>query len=168
MADYRCLLPIQLKDFKLVALLDTGNTWKSAISKELATKLGVVMDRLIPPEPGFRLATADQTADLKVLGQLPGPLIFRAGEGRYRVRPVVIEGLNGHMNLSGPWMAHQDWTLRPKRGQAFDASGKLLPLRSFQGQEAINSFTPLRPSVRLRHEARVAEEVVVPRAQLRS
>jgi hypothetical protein len=98
-------LPIRIGEVSCAALLDSGNVWRSVISENFLTKLG--LDRAhLRPIPHKSVGTAKTNSNLIILGELIKPLYINiAGlNTKMKIRPVVLEGLAMNINLSGPWM----------------------------------------------------------------
>ena len=100
---YKCLLPVILQRKKgsepvpTMGLVDSGNCWRTAISPEVAERLGYKEPDFEPIQDNVKLCTADETQALTVLGQLPQAIRFTTKEGKmaWRLKPVVIRGLAG-------------------------------------------------------------------------
>jgi len=127
-AEYCRYLPVKVRGITESALVDSGNLWRCCISPEFLYRLGLGRHDL-QPIAVKTLTTAKTGGNMKVLGELRQPLHFALGglATKYKIRPVVIEGLSMAMNLSGPFMkAHginQEHTTDSLRVQ-----GKRIPL----------------------------------------
>ena len=122
---------------KTKALLDSGNTFESAISLSFAKKLGIKDNELVPLAKRIQLATAEPGGKLKILGKTPTELQFRAGPRNFRFHPIVLEHLNGDINISGPTMSTLRWTWSPSDGAVLDELGNKLKLEAYQEEDKI-------------------------------
>ncbi len=97
--------PVRVNGRFCKALVDSGNLWRTCISPDFLKELGGDKSQLQPLSV-TTLGTAKQGANLKVLGETKAPVKVRFGaqEQTFKVKPVVIEGLNMKMNLSGPFL----------------------------------------------------------------
>ena len=97
-------LDLRLDGTKVRAMVDSGNTWRSAISIDLCRQLGYREDQLIPL-PDAKVGTANKEANLALLGEIPTAfnLTIDSVAGRtFPFRPIVIGNLSMAANLSGP------------------------------------------------------------------
>ena len=104
-------LGIRLDGHGTRAMVDSGNTWRSAISMALCKDLGVSRDQLIPLASA-KVGTASKGVNLRVAGELPSGvnLTIDSVPGRtFPFRPVVIDNLAMEANLSGPWLKRHGW-----------------------------------------------------------
>ncbi len=109
--DYKHYLPITIKGHKCRAIIDSGNRWRSVISEEFATKIGISTSQIRPIEGRPVVATAQKGSEITILGELRQPLdmtIVHTGK-RYRFRPAVVRGLAAAVNISGPWLKTKKW-----------------------------------------------------------
>ena len=137
---YKCLLPLHLRRRKgtepisVLGLIDSGNCWRTAISPQLAQQLGYSQEQYQPLEEDVKLCTADENQSLRVLGELPKPIRFTTQQGQmsWALRPVVIQGLAGGLNIGGPLMATMGWSLDVGRSEVITEGGQRLALRPSQ------------------------------------
>ena len=101
-------VPVNIQGCSELALLDTGNTYRSAISEEFFWLLGFGPQDLRPLRVSVQTAQAGST--LQVLGEPLEPLWLNFSDIDlfFSFSPVVIRNLAMHVNVSGPFMAkHQ-------------------------------------------------------------
>ena len=91
-------------------MLDSGNTWRSAISRRLCRRLGIDVKTLLPL-PNSKLGTAKEGDHLVILGEVPRAikLQVRGTGSTFSFRPIVIDHLAMDVNLSGPWLKQNRW-----------------------------------------------------------
>ena len=113
------------------ALVDTGNCWRTAIAPELAEALGFPRSSLKALEEPVRLCTADEAQPLTVLGEVPADIRFKALEAgvSFTLRPVVIKGLAGGVNLGGPLLNVLGWSVDAEKSVVRTTDGVELGLR---------------------------------------
>jgi len=74
------------------ALLDSGNEWGSAISEDLAERLGFQMTSLAQSEEKA-VGTAKAGAQLQILGEFPRPISFsfvdKPALGEFKIQPAL-------------------------------------------------------------------------------
>ncbi len=130
---------IQLNKIPFLALVDSGNLWRNAVSESVAKKLGFRREDLRSLEV-TRIATAKQNATLKVLGELPHDVTLLLGTHQtpIRTKPIVIEGLSMDVNLSGPFLQNQRIDLLNTRG-CLRWKGREVGLRTAQGSLLVSS-----------------------------
>ena len=106
--EYRPLVKCSLGDLSLYGLVDTGNSTMNAISSQLAKLLFGNDLSLALEHISTKIGTAKKGVNLKVLGRCKEPLNFQFnGVSRiFKTRPIVIEGLNTALNISGPFLHH--------------------------------------------------------------
>jgi len=128
-SQYSCRLPVTLDGVKVSATIDTGNTWRSAISDSLARRLGYDLQSLHPIlESDIETAGAD--TKLSILGETPEPVFMRVRQLSAEIQPIVVKDLAADFNISGPMCALLGWTVEPAKGQIVCKSGfafKLYP-----------------------------------------
>ena len=129
-AEYKTFLPCTIEDTVTVGMCDTGNTFHSVISEDLASAVGVNLDDLRQVSGKETVGTASEGEELTVLGQVRKRLVMKlsANTRPIYIRPMVVQGLSMALNLSGPWMARHAMTIDPGRSLRYD--GKKLPLIS--------------------------------------
>ena len=87
-------------------MIDSGNLWRCAISKDLMAAMGLSPSDL-KPIPGLtQIGTAKEGASLGVLGLVKQPLRlkFNGNDTFFSCQPVVLEGLSMPFNISGPFL----------------------------------------------------------------
>ena len=91
-------------------MVDSGNTWRSAISRRLCDQLGVRTGDLLPLLQA-KLGTARKGAELTILGELPTSIELQVSgsPSTFPFRPIVVDRLAMDINLSGPWMKRHNW-----------------------------------------------------------
>ena len=90
-----------------VALIDSGNTWRTVISPEFAIKLGINLKTdLRPIRPSCTIGTAKSGQNLNILGETKTKLHLSFGNSvtKFQLRPVVVENLSMSINISGPFL----------------------------------------------------------------
>ena len=109
-ATYCHYLPVRIGGVSCRALVDSGNTWRTVISFDLAVTMGL-KKRDLKPLPGPPVETASEGVNLEVMGvpkralELEVPYLGRS----FRCRPAVVKGLSMPANLSGPWLKMHGW-----------------------------------------------------------
>ena len=121
-STYKCHVPVLLAGHRVNAYLDSGNNWRSAISLEAAKKIGLDMESLLPIG-NLRVHTAQEGAYLKVLGEAPKPLALKVRDNVFSLQPMVVDGLQADLNLSGPLMKLLGWTVDFAKGRISDCRG---------------------------------------------
>jgi transposase InsO family protein len=134
-------LPVTVNGVVTPALVDSGNNWRCAISKQYADRLGLKPDDITPVDSG-RISTAKGGSYLEVLGCPKKPLSLRTtvSDTAWSFLPVIIEGFAMDINLSGPWMKKHQWDHIISR-DCLRIQGKDVPLcRPDSGEEAPGSL----------------------------
>ena len=92
------------------ALIDSGNVFRSALSKEAYIGLGGCVADL-KKATASEVTTAAKGATLRVLGEPRQPLQLEVPQlkASFAFRPVIIEGLTMPCNISGPCMKEMKW-----------------------------------------------------------
>ena len=96
---------VKIQDIAGAALIDSGNTWKSAISEEFADRLGIEKkDLKAIPVQGLKTAAGEE--GLQVLGETKHHLYISLDTmtSKLKFKPAVIRGLSMHVNISGPFL----------------------------------------------------------------
>lgn len=112
-----------------LAMVDSGNLWRTIISPAFLRKLGYTLGDLRPVPGLTRLGTAKKGATLGILGQLKHNLAvrFEVDGTIFKVCPVVVEGLTMDMNLSGPFLKmHRIDQIHSQ--DSLKIQGRLIPL----------------------------------------
>jgi hypothetical protein len=109
--QYHRYLPIKVNGRRAAALVDSGNIWRSAISRQFFESLGLTTGQDLVPMKVKTIGTAKKGAYLKLLGQSKKSLQLCTEDSDtvWSFRPVVIEGLAMEVNLSGPWLKQHRW-----------------------------------------------------------
>ena len=97
--------PVSLGPLRPSALIDSGNTARTAMCYDSFLRLGLNSNDL-QPLPELRIATAKTQEELSVMGQTRHKLHLHFGNipVRFAVRPVVIRDLSMPLNISGPFL----------------------------------------------------------------
>jgi hypothetical protein len=98
-------LPIRINNYTCSALVDSGNVWRNAISKDFALNQMKLTEADIRPLSTKTIGTAQDRASMRVLGEFIRPLPLQLGgiSTCLKTRPVVVEGLSMPFNLAGPF-----------------------------------------------------------------
>ena len=93
-----------------MSTLDSGNTWKSAISEETMHILGFNHNDLISVT-GVTLGTAHAHTKLEVMGILQGKIMLTVGNNKeeFAFNPIVIKNLSMAVNISKQFMVENEW-----------------------------------------------------------
>jgi hypothetical protein len=88
------------------ALVDSGNIWPNAISKDFAINHMKLTEAAIRPLSTKTIGTAKDGASMRVLGEVTRPLPLQLGgiSTCLKTRPVVVESLSMPFNLAGPFL----------------------------------------------------------------
>jgi hypothetical protein len=99
-------LPIRINNYTCSTLVDSGNIWRNAISKDFALNHMKLTEADIRPLSTKTIGTAKDGASMRVLGEVTRPLPLQLGgiSTCLKTRPVVVEGLSMPFNLSGPFL----------------------------------------------------------------
>jgi len=129
-------------------LIDSGNEWRSVISKECAERIGPLSD--LEPTKYDQVSTAKEGEGMRVLGQYKDDLqlIFPDAKPPFSLpfRPVVLEGLSMDVNLSGPFLSLHGVQHDMKQGK-LQIGQKVIPLYSqteYAGQVMKGSAAEIR------------------------
>ena len=130
--DFYCkYVAIRVNDISGVALVDSGNTWRTVISPAFATQLGINLTTDLRPLSISRIGTAKQGSSMQVLGETSRHIHIMLGDcpTKFKIRPVVVQGLSMPMNLSGPFLKrHNIDQLHSQNSLCLQ--GRLIPLLS--------------------------------------
>ena len=104
-ADYSAYVPVKLGNLTTAAFVDSGNTFANVISPETMTALGISTAQL-EPVPQLSVGTAAAVKRMKILGQAPR-IDLQLGQhpAKFRIRPLVLQGLVHPVNICGPFLA---------------------------------------------------------------
>ena len=101
---YSACVPVRLGKLRINAFVDSGNTFANVISPQTMAALGIQVSQL-EPVPQLSVGTAAAGRQMKVLGQAPRiELQFGQLPTRFRIRPLVLQGLVHPLNLCGPFL----------------------------------------------------------------
>ena len=82
--------------------VDSGNTFANVISPQTMSALGIETSQL---EPVPQLSVVAPGKKMRVLGQAPRlELQFGQHPAKFRIRPLVLQGLVNPLNLCGPFL----------------------------------------------------------------
>ena len=103
--DYSAYVPVRLGSLTTAAFIDSGNTFANVISPQTMVALGISPSQL-EPVPQLSVGTAAAGKRMKVLGQAPR-IDLQLGEhpAKFRIRPLVLQGLVHPVNICGPFLA---------------------------------------------------------------
>ena len=112
-------------------MIDSGNTWRSAISLDTLQRIGLSRKDVSPlPANLTKVGTADKDSSLHVLGEVKTPLqlsIPGRDETVYDFCPIVIDKLAMDVNISGPWLKSHNWDQIHSKN-ALEINGRLVML----------------------------------------
>ena len=101
---YSAYVPVRLGKLEVNAFVDSGNTFANVISPQTMTALGITASQL-EPIPQLSVGTAAAGKKMKILGQAPRlELKFGQHPAKFRIRPLVLQGLFHPLNLCGPFL----------------------------------------------------------------
>ena len=104
-SDYSAYVPVTIGSLKTAAYVDSGNTFANVISPATMSALGIRTDQL-EPVPQLSVGTAAAGKTMKVLGQAPRiNLTFGDHPTKFRIRPLVLQGLVHPLNICGPFLS---------------------------------------------------------------
>ncbi len=131
---YGPYVTVRVNDYPCTAMVDSGNLWRTVLSKKFADRIGLTQDQLRPISV-THLGTAKEGAAMRVLGETKKPVTLRMGGVAlsFRLRPLVVDGLSMDMNISGPFLQQQGIDHLHSQ-QCLSVKGKKVPLRAADGQ----------------------------------
>ena len=96
---------VNIRNISAIALIDSGNTWRTVISESFAAQIGFPTSSLLPLNIAT-IGTAKQGSGLTVLGETPTHvhISFSNCPLRFKVRPIVLASLSMPVNISGPFL----------------------------------------------------------------
>ena len=101
---YSACVPVRLGKLRINAFVDSGNTFANVILPQTMAALGIQASQL-EPVPQLSVGTAAAGRQMKVLGQAPRiELQFGQLPTKFRIRPLVLQGLVHPLNLGGPFL----------------------------------------------------------------
>lgn len=119
--------------------MDSGNTWRSAISTDFFLKLGYSLNDILPITQSS-LNTAKEGDSLTIRGESPKLYLKLAQSGtKYVFQPLVIDKLGMPINISGPYMKTHSMDQIHSRN-CIRINGKDVPLCHQGNVEAPESF----------------------------
>ena len=100
--EVKQFLPAKVNGVEVLALVDSGNLFRTVISQNFLEQLGFSVKDLVPLPASVSLSTAKEGQQLEILGETKHDLHLYLGGGRtrFRFRPVVLRDLNMPLNLS--------------------------------------------------------------------
>ena len=103
--DYNAYVPVRLGSLTIAAFIDSGNIFANVILPQTMVALGILPSQL-EPVPQLSVGTAAAGKRMKVLGQAPR-IDLQLGEhlAKFRIRPLVLQGLVHPVNICGPFLA---------------------------------------------------------------
>ena len=103
--DYRAYVPVRLGSLTTAAFIDSSNNFANAISPQMMVALGISPPQL-EPVPQLSVGTATAGKWMKILGQTPR-IDLQLGQhlAKFRIRPLVLQGLVHPVNICGPFLA---------------------------------------------------------------
>ena len=89
-----------------VALIDSGNTWRTVISCNFAKQLGLDLEKDLKPLAVDTIGTAKSGETLDIIGEPFNylTLTFSPLLTKFKVKPVVVRNLSMNINISGPFL----------------------------------------------------------------
>ena len=130
---YKSLCPVQIDDVHTYGLFDSGNLVDDVISERFARQvLGAQwLDKIQELPHLSKVGTAKPGVTINVLGRTKHNLRLRLGglNIRFKFRPLVVQGLNTPVNISGPSMARNGMDQIHSKG-CLMIRGKKVPLFS--------------------------------------
>ena len=103
--DYSAYVPVRLGNLTTAAFIDSGNTFANVISPQTMTTLSISTAQL-EPVPQLSVGTAATGKWMKILGQA-SHIDLQLGQhpAKFRIRPLVLQGLVHPDNICGPFLA---------------------------------------------------------------
>ena len=103
--DYSAYVPIWLGNLTTAAFIDSSNTFSNVISPQTMTAPSISTAQL-EPVPQLSVGTAAAGKRMKILGQAHRiDLQLRQHPAKFRIRPLVLQGLVHPVNICGPFLA---------------------------------------------------------------
>ncbi len=109
--------------------MDSGNTWRTVVSPDFALKLGLNLTTDLRPLTLTHIGTAKSDSSMKVLGETRRHIHVQLSTcpTKFKLRPVVVEGLAMPMNIAGPFLKRHNIDQIHSR-DSLSLQGKLIPL----------------------------------------
>ena len=102
--DYSAYVPVWLGSLTTAAFINSGNTFSNVISPQTMVALGISLSQL-EPVPQLSMETAAAGKRMKIVGQAPRiDLQLREHPAKFRIRPLVLQGLVHPVNICGPFL----------------------------------------------------------------
>jgi hypothetical protein len=107
---YRHHLQVAVNGKAVLALIDSGNSWRSAISEDFFFSLGFEATDITPIRQQS-LTTAKQGANLDVLGKCRVKMTLTSPGNRtkWTFNPIIVRSLAMDCNLSGSYLMRNKW-----------------------------------------------------------
>ena len=136
-ADYSAYVPVRLGNLATAAFIDSGNTFANVISPETMTALGISTAQL-EPVPQLSVGTDAAGKRMKILGQAPR-INLQLGQhpAKFRIRPMVLQGLVHPVNICGPFLARAGIDQIHSKG-VLRVCGKEVPMCSSQSPPGLS------------------------------
>ena len=138
--DAKQYLPVRVNGVECRALVDSGNTWRTAISYQFLKALGLDETDLQPMKDAPNISTAKKGGYLTCLGETKTNLHLNLGGGstRFKFRPVVIKDFNMSLNLGSTFLRkHQIDQLHSK--DCIRVQGRTYPMFTSREYGSIGS-----------------------------
>ena len=131
-------------------LIDSGNIWRTAISKDKYVRMGFDITKLVPIAVK-ELHTAQKGAKIKVLGETGMPMKLQLGSHprTIKFKPIIIDGLSMDFNISGPFLQNNAIDQLHSRNCLL-LQGKEIPLLNKAGQPVSAPFQTTTSGVYLK------------------
>ena len=139
--------------------MDSGNTYRTAISRQFMKKIGLTESDLMPVKA--KVKTAAEGSTVRALGETKKPLTlqFEGCDKIFQVRPVVLENLSMDLNISGPFLRRNGIDqIHSKDALLID--GQLIPLTApkIKGIDAVTA--PVVPQDEDHDESFIQDEAL--------
>ena len=135
---YNTYVPVRLGELNLNAFADSGNTFANVISPQTMAALGIETSQL-EPVPQLSVGTAAAGKKMRVLGQAPRlELQFGQHPAKFRIRPLVLQGLVHLLNLCRPFLRRVGIDQLHSRG-TLRIHGREVPMCAPRGSKSLLS-----------------------------
>ena len=143
--DYSAYVPVRLGNLTTAAFIDSGNSFANTILPQTMTALGITISQL-EPVPQLSVGTAAANKRMKILGQAPRiDLQFRQHPAKFRICPLVLQGLVHPVNICGPFLAQAGIDQIHSKGILW-VCGKDVPMCPPHQPSRPSRLPPPRPS----------------------
>ena len=164
---YSAYVPVWLGKLEINAFVDSGNSFANVISPQTMTALGIKTSQL-EPIPQLSVGTVAAGKKMKILVQASRlELQFGQHPAKFRIRPLVLQGLVHPLNLCGPFLRrvgidqlHSRGILRihgkevpmcsPRRTKSLPSSPEVCTLHVAMPSTGQQQYHPYGPSVEAR------------------